>query len=636
MGSRAGRYRALMGAGLAAILVFSLSAARQTGVDAGQAGPCAVTVQKDVPDRMRDGTILSADVYRPKAKEKVPVVLMRTQYGKSGPPNAPHRFISPFWLASQCYLVVVEDVRGQYASKGTFYEFEQDQNDGYDSVEWAARLPGSNGRVGMYGSSYVGAVQWLAAGKLPPHLVTIVPFNTSSDYYEGWTYEGGQFRLGFIEPWAAHTIVHSAAVNRGDTALAKELETVSLDIGKWMAHRPYRTFPPFRPDDPKVAPYFFDWIKHSTNDAYWKRWAPERYHSKLKIPVLHFEGWYDSFLDGGIRNFTGMVERGGSPQARAGQRLVIGPWDHNSWAFPPCCGPSPMLKAIGPVGNSPADRVMLAWFDHYLKGRSNGVSNGRPTVDYFEMGSNVWRRAGGWPVPGTRFTKYYLSSGGHAATLLGDGQLTTRPPDRVQPPDAYTYDPRNPVPSLGGHSCCDSLGGQQGMFDQQPIEQRPDVLVYTSPELTADTHVTGPISVDLYASSSAKDTDWTAKLVDVHPDDTAANLNNGILRASFRASSSKPTPIVPGKIYKYTIKIWPTSNLYKAGHRIRLEISSSDYPQYAPNPNTGEPFGASDRQRVAHQKIYHDPAHPSSVTLPLIPADKVGPAYQRVPTEGLR
>lgn len=626
-------------AGVVAILLATprAQAARSAGSDLTEAGPCAVTKQSDVPDRMRDGTVLSADVYRPQVSEKVPVVLMRTQYGKNGPPNQPTRFLSPAWLAAQCYLVVVEDVRGQYASKGTFYEFKQDQNDGYDSVEWAARLPGSNGRVGMYGSSYVGAVQWLAAEAAPPHLVTIVPFNTASDYYEGWTYEGGEFRLGFIENWSMETIVQTAAANRGDTALADRLHTDYHDIARWMTYRPYDRFPPYEPDDPSVAPYFFDWIKHSTNDTFWSSMAPQNHYPQIKLPVMDLDGWYDAFLDGGIHNFTGMTAQGGSPQARAGQRLVIGPWDHQTWSRVPTDRyvPAPMLSAIGAAGEYPLDKVLTAWFDHFLKGRDNGVSKGRPTVDYFEMGSNVWRRAPAWPLPDTEYTKYYLGSDGHAAGILGDGQLTAQPPAGGRSPDHYTYDPRNPVPSAGGHSCCENGGGQQGPYDQQTVEARPDVLVYTSPALTSDAHVTGPISVDLYAASSAKDTDWTAKLVDVAPDSTARNLNNGILRASFRTSSTRPTPIVPGKVYKYTIKVWPTSNLFQAGHKIRLEISSSDFPQFAPNPNTGQRFGVSAKVRTAHQTIYHDAAHPSSVTLPIVPAAQVGPAYRTIPVTGI-
>ncbi|WP_084655478.1 CocE/NonD family hydrolase [Nocardia altamirensis] len=586
-----------------------------------QAATCEVVKEVNVAATMRDGTVLYADIYRPKTDEPVPVVLIRNQYGKDVAALQPYRYMSPHWLATNCYLVVHQDVRGQYASKGTFYEFTQEVDDGYDSVEWAAALPGANGNVGMYGSSYLGATQWLAAAAAPPHLTTIVPMNTSSDYYEGWTYEGGQFRLGFVEPWAMHTIIRGAAANRGDTALVKELDAAYLDIAKWLRHRPYNNFPPFKPGDPKVAPYYFDWIQHSTNDDYWTRLAPERHHSTITVPALHIGGWYDAFLDGTIRNFTGMTTAGGSPEARAQQRIVIGPWDHKSYSRPPAKDyrPSPMLAAIGKAGEYPLAERLLAWFDQHLKGRP---SDGRAAVDYFEMGSNVWRQASAWPIPGTEFTKYFLSSDGHAASLLGDGKLTATAPASGQPADEFTYDPGNPVPSVGGHSCCDNTGGQQGPYDQQVVEARPDVLVYTGAPLSADTRVTGPISVELYAASSAVDTDWTAKLVDVHPDGTARNLNNGILRASFRESSSQPTPIVPGEIYKYTIKIWPTSNMFRAGHKIRLEISSSDYPQYAPNPNTGTAFGTSDEIRIANQRIYHDPAHPSSITLPIIPGDK--------------
>lgn len=638
---RGNRGLVLLAVGYAVVILISVimyQVVRPASSPTATAESCGITKEPNVFARMRDGTMLAADVYRPKTTRKVPVVLMRTQYGKDGPPNQPARYLSPAWLASQCYLVVVQDVRGQFASKGTFNEFKQDLNDGYDSVEWAARLPGSDGRVGMYGSSYVGATQWLAAEERPPHLVTIVPANTGSDYYDGWTYEGGEFRLGFIENWSMETIVGTAAANRGDTRLADQIAASYHDISRWETFRPYDRFPPYRPGDPNVAPYFFDWIKHSTNDAYWTAYAPENHYSQIGIPVLDVEGWYDAFLDGGLHNFTGMVSGGGSPTARAGQRIVIGPWDHQTWSRVPAnrYEPAPMLAALGSAGEYPLAEVMRAWFDHFLKGRDNGVSNGRPTVDYFEMGANIWRRATAWPIPGTMYTKYYLSGTGHSSSIVGDGALGTRPPGSEQVPDRFTYDPNNPVPSAGGHSCCANTGGEQGPYDQQTVEARPDVLVYTTPTLTTDTHVTGPINVELYAASSAPDTDWTAKLVDVAPDSTAINLNNGILRASFRSSLTHPTPIVPGKIYKYEIKIWPTSNDFKAGHKIRLEISSSDFPQFAPNPNTGEKVGVGTKTRVAEQTIYHDAAHPSSITLPIIPSDRLGPGYRTSPTTGVR
>jgi hypothetical protein len=336
----------------------------------------------------------------------------------------------------------------------------------------------------------------------------------------------------------------------------------------------------------------------------------------VKVPVLDVEGWYDAFLVGGLENFTGMVNHGGSPEARSNQRLIVGPWDHTNWGHD-TSEPAPMLKDIGAVGESPINDVMLKWFDHFLKGADNGVA-GTPRVDYFLMGANTWKTATGWPLPRTVWTRYYLTGAGGLSDRRG--VLTISPATQANPPDTYTYDPADPVPSLGGHSCCDALEGPQGPYDQTPVEQRSDVLVYSSDPLTTDTEITGPVTVDLWASSSATDTDFTAKLDVVKPDGLVINLNNGILRSAFRDSLSAPTPTVPGTAYRYQIAVWPTSYLFRAGDRIRLEISSSDYPQFAPNPNTGLPFGQSAETHQATQTIFHDPAHPSSVTLPVIPA----------------
>jgi hypothetical protein len=595
-----------------------------------EAGRCGVTETANVAATMRDGTVLRADIYRPTSPVAVPVVLMRTQYGKQDADTSDTRYAPPSWFASHCYLVVIQDIRGQGTSGGVFSEFTHDQADGYDSVQWAAHLPGSNGKVGMYGSSYVGATQWLAAETAPPNLTTIVPTNTSADYYDGWTYEDGALRLGFIEPWAMASIAVTAARNRGDQAEATELVQDHLDIATWLRYTPYRGFPPFKPADPAVAPWFYDWISHRTDGPYWQQWAPNRYYPKITVPVLDIEGWYDAFLAGGVQNFTGMVASGATPFARNDQRLVIGPWDHVGWGRP-TSPEAPMLKQIGPVGNSPINELTLAWFDHFLKGVNNGVITGAPRVDYFEMGANVWKHASAWPLPGTRWTPYYLRSDGHAGSLMGDGQLSTTPPAAGQDPDHYDYYPITPVPSVGGHSCCGAATGSQGPYDQEAVEQRPDVLVYTSPPLATDTEVTGPITVTLYASSSAPDTDWTAKLVDVHPDNTAVNLNNGIQRASFRDPTTNPTPITPGQIYQYTITVWPTSNLYRAGHRIRLEISSSDFPQFDPNSNTGSWAGQETNTQIAHQTVLHDPQHPSHLLLPIIPVSASSPPTTTFP-----
>ncbi len=635
------------------VLVIAITAAPgQTWPPAGGEGPCAVTKEANVPARMRDGVVLYADVYRPRTKDPVPVILMRTQYNKDAAQVQPSRFQTPRWFASHCYIVVIQDIRGQYASKGTFYEYAHDREDGYDTVEWAAHLPGSNGKVGMYGSSYVGATQWLAATATPPALKTIVPSNTASDYYDGWTYEDGAFRLAFIEDWMMDDIVRSAAGNRGDVAAAAKLKEQTKDIARWMKFRPYDKFPPFHPADPTFAPYFFDAIKHSSDDAYWKAFSIKTRYDKVDVPVLAFEGWYDAFLNGGLQNFMGMRKQGGTELARTDQRIVIGPWEHLGWGRP-TSPVSPRLKAIGPVANSPVNELMLAWFDHFLKGKDNHVQTG-PRVDYFEMGENQWHSSAEWPLRGTVYQNWYLASGGHAASKMGDGTLTPQPPGgnltggaqahavtevggavAAQPltaaADEFIYDPSDPVPSIGGHSCCSWTTGPQGQFDQSSIEQRGDILVYSSPPLKQALEVTGPVTMTLYAKSTATDTDFTVKLVDVYPDGTAVNLNNGILDVRFRNSLSSPSPIEPGKVNKYTIHVWPTSNLFRAGHRIRVEISSSDFPQFAPNPNTGEPFGVSAKWQKATQTILHDAQHPSAIVLPVIPAGASGPGTDHAP-----
>ncbi|MFA4084030.1 CocE/NonD family hydrolase [Mycobacteroides salmoniphilum] len=581
-------------------------------------GPCAVAKKTDVPATMRDGTILRADVYRPKLKDPVPVILMRTQYGKSSAQVKPSRFRTPDWFASHCYLVVVQDVRGQGASDGIFTEFGNDGNDGYDTVEWAARLPGSTGKVGMYGSSYVGATQWLAATTTPPHLTTIVPSNTASDYYDGWTYEGGAFRLGFVLPWAIETIATTAAKNRGDDATVEQLEAADKERERWLNFLPYQDLPPMQPGNPHVAPWYFEWIRHATRDDYWKRWSIRDRYENVKVPVLHFEGWYDAFLRGGLENFAGMSTRGGSPEARRHQRIVIGPWDHLAWGRE-TSSPSPLLKGLGAGASSPVNELQLAWFDHFLKGTDNGVAAESPRVDYYLMGANRWKSAPSWPLPQTNWTVYHLSGPG----AKHDGRLSNST-SLHDPPDTYLYDPAHPVPSAGGHSCCAADSAPEGRYDQSTVEQRPDVLTYTSEPLTSNIEVTGPISVDLWASSSAPDTDFTAKLVVVQSDGAAVNLNNGVVRTSLAQSLSELRPIAAAQPHRYRIDVWPVSYQFRAGERIRLEISSSDFPQYAPNPNTGAPFGQNAELHTATQTILHDAAHPSTLTLPVIPAGDPG------------
>ena len=572
-------------------------------------GPCTVQKQANVAARMRDGVTLFADVYRPTEDGGYPVILMRLPYNKDGAQS--FVYAPPQFYASHCYLVVIQDVRGQYTSEGTFYAFRDEAKDGYDTIEWAARLPGANGKVGMYGFSYVGATQWMPATLKPPSLVTIVPAMTSSDYYDGWSYEGGAWSLAFQESWPLVTIALSGARRLGDQGIIDRMSEAAGKLWDTYKYLPIKDYPWLFPQRPDVAPYFYDWIEHNTWDDYWKQWSIRTRYDQVQVPALNFSGWYDVFMNGAIENFTGMRAKGGSEVARKGQKLVVGPWIHLPWQ------PKVGEMDFGPEAQNPIDELQLRWFDYWLKGKSNGVDAEAP-VRVFVMGANKWRSAESWPIPGTRFTEYYLHSRGAANTRHGNGWLSTEKPGADEAPDRYRYDPANPVPSKGGHSCCRAETAPVGPFDQTSIQERADVLVYTTAPLAKPVEVTGPITVTLYASSSAKDTDFTAKLTDVHPDGKAILLNNGIIRASFRDSLERPAPIEPGKVYAYKIAIWPTSNLFKAGHRIRLEISSSNFPHYDRNPNTGRRFGIDRELAIAEQTVFHDPQRPSRIVLPVM------------------
>jgi putative CocE/NonD family hydrolase len=603
---------------------LALSAAAQAS------DTCTYTVSTDVPATMRDGTILRANVFTPNEPGIYPILLQRRPYNKDiavSPPQ-PKTFAWPGFWASQCYIVVVQDVRGQYKSDGTFYTFANEAADGYDTIEWAATLPKSNGKVGTWGISYPGATQLLPATLRPPHLAAMVPGNTSSDYHDGWTYEGGALDLSFAEDWPLTLIANSAVRHFPDgAALDAEMnQAVKDEFTKTYWLLPLKDFPPLHPEDPRVAPYFFDWLRHPDNDAYWQQWSIRSRYDQITVPALLFDCWYDIFINGQLENFNGLRRKGGSKVAREGAQLVVGPWVHLDWRQ------QVGQLDFGPEANNPINEIQLRFFDYWLKGIQNGVDRD-PKVRIFVMGANKWRTANEWPLPGTVYQKYYLHSTAGANTASGDGWLSTKKPEvnddaparsrrRIEEAatDRYTYDPADPVPSIGGRFQASVPGGP---YDQRPVLGRPDVLVYTTAPLENDVEVTGPISVTLYASSSATDTDFTAKLDDVYPDGTSMLIEYGIQRARYRDSGTNPTLIKPGKIYEYKINVWPTSNLFKTGHRIRLEISSSNFPMWDRNPNTGHPFAQDAALQEADQVIYHDIHHPSHITLPIM-SDSIG------------
>lgn len=563
-------------------------------------GPLPVRVESEVKVVMRDGVALIADVYRPEGGDRYPVLLTRTPYDRRGYPE-----VGPA-LASHGYVVVLQDTRGRYASEGVFYPFRNEAADGYDTVEWAAALPCSNGRVGTFGGSYVGATQLLAASARPPHLVAIHPALTASDYYEGWTYQGGALMQWFISSWASG--LAEDTLQRRSTELASPrtwVETLPVEG--------YRVLEP--PPMSELAPYYRDWLAHETADDYWRAVRVKDHYGDMTVKGLHQAGWHDIFSRGSIENYVGMRAGVATPEARAGQRLIVGPWGHT---------PTLAEGKVGDVrfGNGARiddEDMLLKWADWSLKGVPNEYATGAP-VRLFIMGENVWRDEQEFPLARARSTRYYLHAAKGANSARGDGRLSPDRP-RQQGRDRFEYDPANPVRTLGGRLCCGKafLPYHPGPADQRPNESRNDVLVYSTGLLAKDTEVTGFITAEVWAASSAVDTDFTAMLVDVDPSGYARYLADGILRGRYRSSRDRAEPLQPGRIEKYEIDLGATANVFKAGHQLRLYVSSSNFPRFDRNLNTGEPVATGTRMVKADQIVYHDAQHPSALVLPVIP-----------------
>ena len=570
----------------------------------GQTTP-EVLMERGVAMKTRDGVTLRADIYRPAGEGTFPVLLTRTPYDKSG------EIENSRLAAARGYLVVVQDVRGRYTSEGEWYPFKHEMEDGFDTVEWAAALPHSNGKVGMFGGSYVGATQMLAAISHPPHLAGICPVVTASNYHENWTYQGGAFEQWFDESWTA-----GLAQDTMKRAIRKDTNAM---IGS--AVLPLDQFPVFNIKTTTdgagltgaLAPYFLDWLHHPTYDSYWKQWSIEENYANIQVPALTVAAWYDIFQGGSLRNFMGIKAHGGSEAARNGQRLLVIIGGHAGGG-----------RKIGDVDFCPAaeefdeETVSLDWYDYLLQGKQNQYATDKP-VKIFVMGENKWRQEDSWPVERAVATSYFLHSDGKANSAAGDGSLSTIAAHSGKA-DSFVYDPANPVPTVGGPLCCDRDHLPAGPRDQRQVESRPDVLVYSTPPLDQDLEVTGPVTLDLFAKTSAADTDFTAKLIDVGPDGFAQNLTEGILRARFRESTTgAPVPITPGKVYEYKIDLWSTSNVFFKGHSIRVEVSSSNFPRFDRNLNTGKDASTSSAFVKATNTIVHDKAHPSALVLPVVP-----------------
>ncbi len=493
---------------------FLLMACAVTGAQAMD-----VVVEHGVKVTMRDGVNLRADIYRPKAEGQYPVILERTPYNKMGAGEFPTR------AAAQGYVVILQDVRGRYSSEGDWYPFKFESQDGYDSVEWAAALPYSNGKVGMMGGSYVGATQMLAAIAHPPHLAGICPVVTASNYHSNWTYQGGAFEQWFNESWTSGLAQ--------DTLNRKIQADTNAMVGAWTL--PLNDYPLFNTGAKmpssleELAPYFLDWLAHPSYDEYWKKWSIEDHWGDIQVPALHVAAWYDIFQGGSLRNYAGLKEHAGNEAARNGQRLLVIIGGHAGGG-----------RKIGDVdfGAPAADydegQVTLDWYEYLLKGVQNRFAKKR--VRIFVMGANEWRDEEDWPLARAKSVKYFLHSDKGANSLRGDGMLSREAQAGAEVADQFTYDPANPVPTTGGPLCCDGGHLAGGPKDQRAVEAREDVLVYSTPALDRDVEVTGHVMLDLYAKSSAVDTDFTAKLVDVWPDGLVQNLTEGIVRARYRSS----------------------------------------------------------------------------------------------------
>jgi|KBSSwiStaDraftv2_1062776.scaffolds.fasta_scaffold02132_2 putative CocE/NonD family hydrolase len=569
--------------------------------------PGDIIIQRDVPLKTRDGVTLRGDIYRPNSPDKFPVILMRTPYDKSvGWAVAPAPRI-----VARGYVLIIQDVRGRYRSEGEWYPFRHEQADGYDSVEWAASLPYSNGKVGMMGASYVGATQMLAAISTPPHLAGIAPNVTASNYHDGWTYQSGAFEQWFDQNWttqlARNTLDRLIDENTDARVGAPTLPLVNYPVFN------FGQLPAEAQLTAAIAPYYKDWLAHPDYDDYWKQWSIEENFAKIAVPALQVGGWYDIFSIGTLRNYIGVKAHGATEAARNQQHLLMQIGGHAGFG-----------RRIGDVDfgphalENPYTDVILDWYDYLFKGAHNQFSTDKP-VKIFVMGANEYRQEDDWPPPQVHYVNYFLHSGGKANSLRGDGFLSTAAP-KSEAPDSYIYDPGNAVPTIGGPLCCAQELMEPGPRDQRSVENRDDVLIYSMGPLGEDVEVTGPIKMTLFVKSSAVDTDFTGKLVDVAPDGFAEDVAEGILRLRYRDSQEHALLMNPGETYRISVDLWSTSNVFLRGHTLRLEVASSNFPRFDRNLNTGEEIKSARRFVSAKNTILHDAAHPSALVLPIMPA----------------
>lgn len=562
-----------------------------------------VEMRLDVKVPMRDGVNLSADIYLPKSDGQdpggpFPVVLTRTPYSNNMDPVIE----KARKLANRGYACVVQDVRGRWDSEGDYYAFHQEVDDGFDTQEWIGQQDWCDGSIGMAGSSYGGCVQWLSAPLKSQYLKAMVPRVMCTDYYRGLMHPGGAFQLNVMMTWGMRT--------NGRTGQ-------SIDYHNWT--EAFRSLPltNLAGNTGRDLTFWQDWLAHPSDDDYWNVVNTERRFGEIEVPALVMGGWYDLYATDAFDNYTGLRERGGSNIARQ-SKLIVGPWPH-------ALSTSTKTGDIdfGAESMLDLDSIELRWFDKWLKGTENdpnypGDATNDAPIKLFVMGINQWRDEHEWPLARTDWQAWNLHSDGSANTARGDGKLTTQSASE-QPADNFVYDPEFPVQTIGGNNCCSPDIVPWGPYDQRPAESRSDVLCYTTDILEDDLEVTGPIRLKLFASTDGLDTDWTAMLVDVSPSGYAKNLCDGIIRARYREGFEEQKLLEPGEVYEYEIAVGVTANVFKKGHRIRLQVSSSNFPRYDRNLNTGGELYTETEMRAAQQTVLHSADYPSQLILPVIP-----------------
>jgi uncharacterized protein len=552
-----------------------------TAVFAGGKTQAEACVTEMVP--MRDGVRLSTNIFHPAGSGRFPAILIRTPYGKTTTLVPNYRA-----FVDNGYVVVMQDVRGRYASEGVFSPLTQEGPDGDDTLNWMAAQPWSDGKIGMTGGSYLGIAQWKVALLNNPHLKAIFPVVSGWDDYRDRFYSpGGAMKLGHRLLWMSENVRRPGFVP---------------DFKQFIWRLPVRYADVAATG--QASAVYRESMDHPADDDYWKRFSTREHIQDIRIPVFAVGGWYDNYVESDLGAFEALHKHGGM------NRVLIGPWPHNmSIPF--------KNVSFGAQASLPIRRFQLQWFGHWLKGLDTPLM-AEPPVQIFVMGANVWREEHEWPPARTRRIRYYLSSNGHANSIYGDGALVSSPQARAFP-DQFTYDPAKPVPTMGGAVCCNPVIFPWGPMDQRLVEKRRDVLVYTSGALLEDMEVTGQVEVVLRAASNVPDTDFSAKLVDVFPGGEARNLTDGILRARYRESLEKAQLMKAGEVYRLVIDVGVTSNVFRKGHRIRVEISSSNFPRFDRNLNTGKVVEDETEVRRASQVIYHDRNYHSYVSLPVVP-----------------